>query len=71
MRREELSEPRTQRSGVSGQTPLTPLRCVRGSDETVALYLAARAAEEMSAWDGPRAVAMAERVAGIIVSLTE
>jgi osmoprotectant transport system permease protein len=25
------SEPRTQRSGVSGRTPLTPLRCVRGS----------------------------------------
>jgi hypothetical protein len=70
MRREELSEPRTQRSGVS-DLPLTPLCCVRGSDETAALYLAARAAEEMSAWDGPRAVAMAERVAGLIVSLTE
>jgi hypothetical protein len=29
-----LSEPRTQRSGVSGRSvpPLTPLRCVRGSD---------------------------------------
>jgi hypothetical protein len=29
-----LSEPRTQRSGVSGCVgrPLTPLRCVRGSD---------------------------------------
>jgi len=26
------SEPRTQRSGVSGRPPLTPLRCVRGSD---------------------------------------
>jgi hypothetical protein len=26
-----VSEPRTQRSGVSGQ-PLTPLRCVRGSE---------------------------------------
>jgi hypothetical protein len=26
------SEPRTQRSGVSGGRPLTPLRCVRGSD---------------------------------------
>jgi hypothetical protein len=71
MRREEPSEPRTQRSGVSGLQPLTPLRCVRNSDETVAHYLAARAAEELSAWDGPRAVAMAERVAGIIVSLTE
>src|SRR5579871_6357755 len=27
------SEPRTQRSGVSGMRPLTPLRCVRGSDK--------------------------------------
>jgi len=29
-----MSEPRTQRSGVSGSAgrPLTPLRCVRGSD---------------------------------------
>jgi hypothetical protein len=27
----ELSEPRTQRSGVSGAPALTPLRCVRGS----------------------------------------
>jgi dolichol-phosphate mannosyltransferase len=26
------TEPRTQRSGVSGAAPLTPLRCVRGSD---------------------------------------
>src|SRR5438132_8303460 len=26
------SEPRTQRSGVSGAGPLTPLGCVRGSD---------------------------------------
>jgi hypothetical protein len=26
------TEPRTQRSGVSGVAPLTPLRCVRGSD---------------------------------------
>jgi hypothetical protein len=34
------------------------------------VYLAARAAEEMSAWAGPRAVAMAERIAGHIVSLT-
>jgi len=31
---DSLSEPRTQRSGVSGSVgqPLTPLRCVRGSD---------------------------------------
>jgi hypothetical protein len=28
-----FSEPRTQRSGVSGGGPFTPLRCVRGSDE--------------------------------------
>jgi hypothetical protein len=33
-------------------------------------YLAARAAEEMSAWAGPRAAAMSERVARHIVSLT-
>jgi hypothetical protein len=33
-------------------------------------YLAARAAEEMSAWAGPRAVAMSERVARHITSLT-
>ncbi len=35
----DTSEPRTQRSGVSGPlstaTPLTPLRCVRGSDKCV------------------------------------
>ena len=34
-----LSEPRTQRSGVSGAlaaAPLTPLRCVRGSEEFAA-----------------------------------
>ncbi len=31
---QNFSEPRTQRSGVSGcpMHPLTPLRCVRGSD---------------------------------------
>jgi hypothetical protein len=31
-----IAEPRTQRSGVSGasRAPLTPLRCVRGSDNT-------------------------------------
>jgi amino acid adenylation domain-containing protein len=34
-----LSEPRTQRSGVSGsaEQPLTPLRCVRGSDSLLLL----------------------------------
>src|SRR5437773_3516992 len=32
-RSSKVSEPRTQRSGVSGmRLPLTPLRCVRGSD---------------------------------------
>src|SRR5579883_1285383 len=37
----DLSEPRTQRSGVSGSTapPLTPLRCVRGSDIPPNLFL--------------------------------
>ena len=29
---DSLSEPRTQRSGVSGRAPLAPLRCVRGSE---------------------------------------
>src|SRR5260370_39026532 len=39
-----ISEPRTQRSGVSGG-PLTPLRCVRGSEN----YLELRAAG--GAWE--------------------
>jgi hypothetical protein len=35
---QSTSEPRTQRSGVSGRAmPLTPLRCVRGSDGTETL----------------------------------
>jgi hypothetical protein len=34
VKRLATTEPRTQRSGVSGrpEKPLTPLRCVRGSD---------------------------------------
>jgi hypothetical protein len=36
----------------------------------VSNYLAARAAEQMSAWAGPRALAMGDRVAGHIARLT-
>jgi hypothetical protein len=43
----ELSEPRTQRSGVSGAPLLTPLRCVRGS---AGLALRARLGRRPWAW---------------------
>jgi chemotaxis protein methyltransferase WspC len=47
-----LSEPRTQRSGVSGsppQIPLTPLRCVHGSDDTLPATTLARARQHADA----------------------
>jgi WD40 repeat protein/serine/threonine protein kinase len=51
----ETSEPRTERSGVSGSAtaadkPLTPLRSVRGSDSTAAVACTERAPRDVAAF---------------------
>jgi hypothetical protein len=55
---DQLAEPRTQRSGVSGRVrsrPLTPLRCVRGSANQLWLTTSPRAAMT-EAYQGDRHV---------------
>jgi len=49
-----MSEPRTQRSGLSGRPslPLTPLRCVRGSDDAHSRGPLYRGSVSFSRWFG-------------------